>query len=74
MVDRNVFLEELAELIEMEDDSNILTEDTDTEDIVFDSITKLGVLALIDTYSSKKVKVQDLLDCKKIKDIIELVY
>ncbi|URZ18161.1 phosphopantetheine-binding protein [Clostridium felsineum] len=74
MIEREKILEELEELIEMKDENKKLEEETNLENVNMDSITKLGILAVIDTYSSKRVKVQDLIECKKIKDIINLIY
>ncbi|GMQ59559.1 hypothetical protein AN1V17_39560 [Vallitalea sediminicola] len=74
MIEREEIFMKLVEIIEMENDEDKLTTDTYIEDIVFDSITKIGVMALIDTYATKKVNVQDLLDCKQIKNIIDLVH
>lgn len=73
-MEREGILEALTELIEMEDASKVLAEDTHMEEVIFDSITKLGILAFLDTYAAKKRTVQEVLDCEKISDLIDLVY
>lgn len=75
MIDRNTFFTMLLELLEFEeeDEKKCITEETSLEEVQFDSVTKLGVLALLDTYVGKSIKVKDISNCEKVGDIIDLV-
>jgi len=75
-MERETFLGMLLELLDFDDEEEQkeITEDTSLDELEFDSISKLGILALLDTYAKKKTKVEDLVNCKKVKDIIDLVY
>ncbi|MBY9080764.1 hypothetical protein KIH86_13505 [Paenibacillus sp. HN-1] len=73
MITKDTFSSMLMEILDVEDTDLNVTEDTKLEELDFDSVTKLGVLALLDTYSDKAAKVQALQSCKTIGDIMNLV-
>ena len=71
---REEVLEALSEIIEMENEEETINENTMIEDVIFDSITKLGLLAYMDNYAKTKRSVKDMLACEKISDLIDLVF
>lgn len=55
-------------------DEEHVSENTLLEDIEFDSIAKLGVISVIDTYLDKIIDANLLNDCKRIGDIVDLAF
>lgn len=51
-----------------------VTENTRLKDLKLDSISMLGVLAMLDHNCSVKISTRSLRSCKKIKDILNLAF
>ena len=67
----NSFLESLSESIELED--GILKEDTNLEDIEWDSLAIISCIALADEHFNVMITGEELANSKTIQDIINLI-
>ena len=67
----NSFLESLSESIELED--GILKEDTNLEDIEWDSLAVISCIALADEHFNVMITGEELANSKTIQDIINLI-
>lgn len=75
---RNEFYNILLDQLEIENGEIIsgeeVSENSELEKINFTSLKKLGVISIIDIYMNKIISGKDLINCKTIRDIINLAY
>lgn len=71
-MDRETLMMELLNVLNL--DGEMAGEHTLLEDIEFDSIAKLGVISVIDTYMEKVIDASLLIECKTIGDLADLAY
>jgi hypothetical protein len=71
-MDRKMLLSEILNVLNL--DENMVGEHTLLEDIEFDSIAKLGVISVIDTFLEKVIDAALLNECITIGDVVDLAY
>lgn len=71
-MDRVELFTEIVNVLNL--DEELVNENTLLDDIEFDSIAKLGVISVIDTYLDKIIDATLLSECKTIGDIVNLAF
>lgn len=69
---RNELYDLILEILELENDDNV-SEATLLDSLEFNSLATLGVISVMDAYANIVISGKDLVKCKTIGDILDLV-